>query len=211
MKNLTEKTLALAAVFQSADLVKQIAMTGKYDQHDAKVILNGIFDTNPSSAEAVFGGVENLRSGLQLLINQMSSETSQRDMDITRYVVAMLHLQGKLLKNNEMLDYLSKGIERAKLQSEHFELMHDNVFANLAGLYSDTVSQLTPKIMVSGEGQHLGQSDNANKVRAILLGGIRAAVLWNQLGGSRWQILFKRKQFVSEAHRILADIKQPLN
>lgn len=211
MKNLTDKTLSLAAVFQSADLVKQIANTGQFDQHDATVLLKGIFDTNPSSAEAVFGSMDNLRTGLHLLVEQMSTENSKRDMDITRYVVAMLHLQGKLLKNSEMLNYLSKGIERAQLQLEHFDLLHDNVIANLAGLYSDTVSQLTPKIMVSGDGQYLGHSDNANKVRAILLGGIRAAVLWNQLGGSRWQILFKRKMFVNEARRILADIKQPLN
>ncbi|MEJ2142183.1 MAG: high frequency lysogenization protein HflD [Gammaproteobacteria bacterium] len=211
MKNLTDKTLALAAVFQSADLVKQIAMTGQYDQHDIRIILNGILDINPSSAQAIFGGVENLRSGLSLLIEQMGNASSQRDMDITRYVVAMLHLQGKLLKNKEMLDYLSKGIERAQQQLEHYDLLHDNVIANLAGLYSDTVSQLTPKIMVSGEGQHLSHTDNANKVRAVLLGGIRAAVLWNQLGGSRWQILFKRKQFVLEAQQILADIKPSLN
>lgn len=211
MKNLTDKTLALAAVFQSADLVKQIAMTGQYDQHDARIILNGIFDINPSSAQAIFGGMENLRSGLSLLIEQMNSATSQRDMDITRYVVAMLHLQGKLLKNKDMLDYLAKGIERARIQLEHYELLHDNVIANLAGLYSDTVSQLTPKIMVSGEGQHLSHTDNANKVRAVLLGGIRAAVLWNQLGGSRWQILFKRKQFVLEARHILSGIKPSLN
>lgn len=211
MKNITDKTLALAAVFQAADLVKQIAMTGQYDLHDTKVILTSIFDINPSSADAIYGGIENLRSGLHLLIEQMSTGSSKRDMDITRYVVAMLHLQGKLLKNNEMLDYLSKGIERARQQTEHFDLLHDNVFANLAGLYSDTVSQLTPKIMVSGEGQYLNQADNANKVRAILLGGIRAAVLWNQMGGSRWQILFMRKQFVGEANRLLADIKQPFN
>jgi high frequency lysogenization protein len=211
MKKLTDKTLALAAVFQTADLVKQIAMTGQFDLHDAQTILKSLFDTNPSSTEAVFGGTENLRSGLSLLVEQMDSNASQRDMDITRYVVAMLHLQGKLQKNKDMLDYLAKGIERAQLQTEHFDLMHDNVIANLAGLYSDTVSQLTPKIMVSGEGQHLSHSDNANKVRAMLLGGIRAAVLWNQLGGSRWQILLKRKQFVEEAKRLLADIRQPLN
>lgn len=211
MKNLMDKTLALAAVFQSANLVKEIAMRGQYDQHDAQVIIKGIFDTTPSSAQAVFGGAENLRSGLELLIAQMGPDSEQRDMDITRYVVAMLHLQGKLLKKAEMLDYLSKGIERAHQQVEHFELLHDNVIANLASLYSDTISQITPKIMVSGEGQHLSHTDNANKVRAILLGGIRAGVLWNQLGGSRWQILLSRKQFITEAQRILSDTKQPLN
>jgi high frequency lysogenization protein len=211
MKNLSDKTLALAAVFQSTELVRQIAMTGKFDLHDAQTILNSLFETNPSSTEAVYGGAENLRTGLQVLIQQMDSASSRRDMDITRYAVSLLHLQGKLLKNREMLDYLSKGIERAHQQLEHFELMHDNVIANLAGLYSDTVSQLTPKIMVSGESQYLSHSDIANRVRAILLGGIRAGILWNQVGGSRWQILFKRKTLVEEAQRILSVIKQPLN
>ena len=35
-----------------------------------------------------------------------------------------------------------------------------------------------------------------HKVRALLLAGIRAAVLWRQLGGSRAQIIFARKKMV---------------
>lgn len=211
MNNLKDKTLALAAVFQSAILVKDIATTGNVDQHDMQTMISTIYDINPSTTEAVFGHAGNLRTGLAALSEQMGTASDERDMDVTRYVIAMLHLQGKLLKDNDMLEYLSKGIDRAKQQVEQFSLLHENVIANLAGLYSDTVSQLQPKIMVSGESQYLSNTDNANKIRALLLAGIRAGVLWNQLGGNRWQILFKRKRFVEEADRILAETQPAVN
>ena len=49
--------------------------------------------------------------------------------------------------------------------------------------------------------------DNANKVRAILLAGIRAAVLWTQCGGSRWQVLFKRSALLLETEKLLARLR----
>jgi len=211
MNNITDKTLALAAVFQAAKLVQDIATTGVADQHDVQVIISGVFNTNPSNTEAVFGSAENLRTGLKCLSEQLGSATTERDIDITRYVISLLHLQKKLLKDKEMLNFLSRGIERAQQQSEHFSQLHDNVIANLAGVYSESVSTLQPKIMVSGENQYLSHTEHVNKVRALLLGGIRAAVLWSQLGGSRWQILFSRKRFVEQADRMLANTQPPLN
>ena len=62
---------------------------------------------------------------------------------------------------------------------------------------------MAPKIMVSGENQHLSNPDQANKIRALLLAGMRSAVLWAQLGGSRWQILLQRRRLTEEAERIL--------
>jgi high frequency lysogenization protein len=59
--------------------------------------------------------------------------------------------------------------------------------------------------MVSGESQHLSNPDQANKIRALLLAGMRSAVLWAQLGGSRWQILLWRRRLTQEAERILKE------
>ena len=81
--------------------------------------------------------------------------------------------------------------------------MHENVIANLADIYSNTLSQIPPKIMVAGESNFLNNPSNANKIRALLLAGVRAAVLWSQTGGGRWQVLFKRKQFVQAARELL--------
>jgi high frequency lysogenization protein len=62
---------------------------------------------------------------------------------------------------------------------------------------------------VSGDSSVLSNPDNANKIRAILLAGIRSAVLWSQLGGNRWQILFKRRTFIEQARQLLDEEMNP--
>ncbi|MEY4922404.1 MAG: hypothetical protein RLY17_1121, partial [Pseudomonadota bacterium] len=39
-----------------------------------------------------------------------------------------------------------------------------------------------------------------------LLGGIRSAVLWQQIGGSRLQLIFSRNRLFKQAQTILARI-----
>ena len=202
MKSITEKTIALAGVFQAAALVNQIASKGVVDEHDLKTAIQSILNLNPASALDVFGNYENLRTGLYTLIAQLN-DGQQRDMNVARYVISLLHLQRKLSKRRDMLGSINKGVARAQEQVNMFGFTHNNVLANLAGIYSETVSLLTPKIMVSGESTYLSNPGNADRIRAILLAGMRSAVLWQQLGGSRWQVLFKRKQFIAEARRIL--------
>jgi high frequency lysogenization protein len=205
MSDFRDKTLALAGVFQATALVKNIAVTGSVDKHDFEICIRSIFETEPESVEAVYGQVEYLRTGLTTLIEQLGEKSTQRDIDIARYVISLLHLQRKLSRNRPILDEVANGIERARRQTEHFHITHENVIANLADIYSTTISQIPPKIMVSGESQFLSNTEQANKIRALLLAGMRSAVLWAQLGGSRWQILLRRRRFSQEAERILKE------
>jgi len=202
MSNIRDKTLALAGIFQAASLVKQLATTGSVDQHDFDTCIRSIFETDPEQTVDVYGQVEYLRSGLTTLENQLGNDNSQRDIEVARYVISLLHLQRKLSKNSLLLSMLADGIERARRQAEHFHLLHENVLANLADVYSQTVSTIAPKIMVSGENSYLSNPDTANRIRTLLLAGMRSAVLWAQLGGSRWQILLRRRALVAEANRI---------
>ncbi|MDY6981270.1 MAG: high frequency lysogenization protein HflD, partial [Pseudomonadota bacterium] len=204
MNRTEEQVLALAAVFQAAQLVHNIASSGRYDEDDLRLCLQGILNTDPDSVQDVFGPSGTLRTGLQTLVNQLGTMANQRQVEIARYVIALLHLQGKLNKNPAMLEQIASGIERVRTQLEHYDLTHTNVLANLAGIYSDTISTLTPKIMVNGEQQYLSNPDNVSRIRALLLAGIRAGVLWRQLGGRRWQILFKRKRLIDTAQQLLA-------
>ena len=80
---------------------------------------------------------------------------------------------------------------------------HPTVIAAVAQLYQDTVSTFSFRIQVTGEPRHLQNSDNANKVRALLLAGIRAAILWRQVGGKRWQLLLFRSRVGKSARKIL--------
>jgi len=209
MEKVRDKTLALAGVFQCAALVHQLATSGTVDQHDFSTCIRSTLDLNPLTTQSVYGSLENLRTGLHTLVQYLGEQPGQRDPNIARYVISLLHLQRKLRKRSTMLNAISDGVERAKKQSEIFGLTHDNVIANLAGIYTDTISNIPPKIMVSGDSSALSNPDNANRIRALLLAGIRSAVLWTQLGGTRWQILFNRRTFSEQARRILDEEMNP--
>jgi high frequency lysogenization protein len=57
--------------------------------------------------------------------------------------------------------------------------------------------------MVNGEQQYLTRPDVVNKIRSVLLAGIRSAILWKQCGGSRWKFLFYRKKIQNELKSLL--------
>lgn len=201
--NFSERTLALAGIFQAAVVVNDIATKGIADSHDLETCINSLLITEPKNTIDVYGRIENLRTGLFALIEHLDNSGPQKHIDIARYVITLLHLQRKLMKRKDLMEVLDKGIARAQDQAEIFAPLHDNVIANLADIYSNTVSQILPKIMVSGESNYLNNPSNANKIRALLLAGVRSAVLWSQTGGGRWQVLFKRKHFVQTARDLL--------
>ena len=85
---------------------------------------------------------------------------------------------------------------------------HDNVVSNIADIYSDTISTFQYRIQVTGNYNYLQQNRVANQVRALLLTAIRSAILWRQLGGSRWQFLFYRKPMLLACRALIAEAKQ---
>ncbi len=199
MENLESRTLALAGVFRASALVNTLANEGTLSEDDLRVSVESIFETDPDDVIQVFGNINNLSLGFETLLNQLGKDTNNRDVDISRYVVSMLFLERRLMKNPEMLETLSTGVELATRQSEHFSSTHENVIANLADLYSRTISELGPRIMVNGEEHYLTATAISNKIRTVLLAGIRSAVLWQQLGGRRWHILFHRRHYLKIA------------
>ncbi len=211
-----DRTIALAGIYQSISLVHQVAKTGMMDVHNFEVIISSLLQNDPDKTQDVYGNLTNIRSGLESVQTQLSNSKNNSgqssNTDINRYVVTLLHLERKLSQNKKLLNLLATRLEAVKVQLEHYPVTHENVLANLADIYANTISTLAPKIMVKGEEKFLSQSNNANKIRALLLSAIRSAVLWQQVGGTRWQLLLKRKYFVLEAKRILqADIPKTVN
>lgn len=203
MNNFESRTLALAGVFRSASLVTTLANKGTISEEDLRMSVESIFETNPDDAIQVYGDIENLSLGFTTMLNQLSKDSKKRDMDIARYVVSMLFLERRLMKNSEMLETLSTGVDLATRQSEHFSTTHENVISNIADLYSRTISELGPRIMVNGEQNHLETTAISNKIRTVLLSGIRSAVLWQQLGGRRWHVIFNRGKYLKMAQSFL--------
>ena len=204
-----DRTLALAGVFQAARLVQQLARHGQADSDALRSSINSILITDADSTDAVYGGVQGTALGLENLKEKLSGTNGAEDLELARYVLAIIQLAGKLGKQGAMLDAIGQGIETIASQMDFFSAenndksIHPTLMAKLAELYTQTVSTLTPRIMVNGEHGYLSNPTIANSVRAALLAGIRSAFLWRQLGGSRWQLLFNRNRIVRTAEEIL--------
>ena len=198
-----DQTLALAGIFQAARLAQQIARNGQAPGAAIEASLESLFKIDSKNVIDVFGNPAAMTMGLKCLKEQLSGDSGKQDMEITRYVIALLHLEKKLSKSSAMLNQITQGLDKTRTQMSYFNLTHENVLASLGSLYSDTISLLSPRILVQGEHSYLSQQANANKIRALLLAGIRAAVLWRQCGGSRLRLLFSRKAYLEAAEKIL--------
>lgn len=203
-----DRTIALTGLFQAVGLVRDIARDGQCDRTDFTTCIESLFKVDAQDSEDVYGGLSRLRNGLQLLDRQL---TQSQDPELTRYVVTLMVLERKLTRQPRLFQALTEGIDTAQQRLKHFPAIHDNIVAGLADLYADTISTLKPRIMVNGHYQHLSHTDNANRIRALLLAGIRAAVLWHQNGGGRLKLLFGRKRLLQETRRLLAEIDEPPN
>ena len=200
--NKFDQTLALAGVYQCASLVKKIANTGIANNAHIESSIETLFRFDANTVEEVYGSIAGVLHGVKVLHKNLNDKSNQ-DIEITKYVLSLIMLERKLSKNSAMLDDIDKKLKQIQSQFDFFSLNHENTFAKLGQLYKDTISTLGPKIIVSGEQPHLNNERNANKVRALLLAGIRSAVLWNQCGGSRWQFLFGRSAYIIECEKII--------
>lgn len=200
---LAERTLALAALFQSAQLVQHVARRGQAANSDLETSIGSLFHIDADSTESIFGSVSALTTGLRALLARLGAGGSSEELEVTRYVVALLHLERKLARHATMRDTLRIGIERIRNQLNYFSPTHANIIAALGELYQATISTLQPRIMVQGDPTYLADSGRAGQIRALLLAGIRAAVLWRQLGGSRWQLFIGRRRILDTAQRLL--------
>lgn len=198
--------LALAGVCQAAELVQQVARSGEVDEKSFDASINSITVTNPQSTEQVFGEAANMKLGLATLSHQLGNKPAEKDAEITRYIAAILGLERKLAKNAKKMQELGDRIGQIQRQQTHLDLLESQMLNNLASVYSDVVSPVGPKIQVAGNPTQLKQSIIQHKVRALLLAGVRAAVLWRQLGGKRRNILFNRRKILSGAQNMLHNL-----
>lgn len=196
-KSFRNQAIALAGIAQVSAMVQELATTGKTNTEALEISIYSLLQLNPDSALDVYKDLNNIQYGLKILQTQITgfdiSNTEQ-----ARYSTSLVYLEAQFAKNTEMKQKISRGIEKAQLQVEHFELTHENVLASLGDLYANTISTIKPRIMVNGDPQFLQQAQVVNKVRALLLAGVRSAMLWRQCGGSRLTFLFRRKKLQDE-------------
>ena len=221
-----EQMVALAGLFQAASLVEQIARRGMVAQNSYETSIASLFVSDPQLTEDVFGGVHDLPYNLGLGLKQRKERVENSSCgfnpDVMRYTLSRIQLEPKLNARPDMLQEISNRLDQLAQKAHYFaaeqqhgELnaggvfdepsiyTHSNVVAGIAALYQDTLSTFSLRIQVGGDPRYLQNSENAARIRALLLAGIRAVILWRQVGGKRWHLFFFRSRVRPSLKRIL--------
>lgn len=198
------RVLALAGIFQALSLVRDIAREGDCDNDALEASLSSVFKLESDSARDVFGGERGVRRGLRVLVGQI--EGDERDPALFHMLVNVMKLERSLARNPNMSARLAEGLESMQRQLQHFPVTHPTILARLADLYTANLSPLKPRITVVGNPLYLQQPAQANRVRALLLAAVRAAVLWRQLGGRRRHLLLRAQREVMIARGMLTGV-----
>ena len=207
-KTLTHQAIALAGLSQAVMLVQQIARRGSADLDAMKTSIGSTLKIDADDILDVYGGLAGLETGLRQMERQLA-EPRQVDPELARYASTLIFLEGQVMKRPEMVDAIGVAVQRAQAAAERSgDILDDGVFEALAYGYQQTLSQLKPRVMVSGEQRYLSEQRNSDRIRALLLAGVRSALLWRQAGGVRWKLLFVRSSLQREARRLRESITQ---
>lgn len=198
-----DKTLALAGVFQAAELVRQAACHGTWSGYAATSCLNSLFTLEADSIDEIFDGRQRMRLGVETLMAVLQGDDHYADT--LRYAVGLLQLQRKFSRSGKVQAEVGGMLQEISTEGRELEQheREDLQAHGIAELYARTISNLSPRIIVSGKPQYLQNERTTDWIRTLLLAGIRSATLWNQLGGGRFELMFGRK-------RILQDVEQYL-
>jgi high frequency lysogenization protein len=205
-RNWKDITLALAATIQACEQIHLLAHGKTVDQQVLTVAIQSLFVFDPKDVIQTYAGVANLKPGLAWLAKVTTSRVQAKDRDILQYLTSILYLTRMMLNDKPRLKRLHDRLQTAKNQVDYFHELHPQVLAGIADIYSQSISSLSFRIQIRGLRQVLTQELSMQTVRCLLLAGFRAAVLWQQVGGRRWQLLFSRKRIADTAKQLLADI-----
>ncbi len=184
MNNEQARVLSFASVCEAAAHADRIA-TGQSDAPPSH-LLGAVFAYDQSDLDALFqpqtAFVGSLDHAADLLRGELTSAHP------ARYTVSILKLATSLGKSRETIERLRQLLEATP--------SHQQDAHRAAEIYSETLSKLSPTIVIHGTRNRLAQPNIADAVRATLLAGVRFAWMWQQLGGRQWHLLIKRRRLL---------------
>lgn len=195
---LIERTMAFAGILQAISQVQHLARQGESDEQALTASLKTILVTEPEGIRDVYPEKDQLATGYKLILNQLG-DSQKKDVETTRYLVGVLALERKLTRSANGLGMLSERINQVHRQLAHFAITDEQVLANFASIYSDIISNLGPKLQITGNPSCLQRPLVQQKIRSLLLAAMRSAVLWRQLGGKRRHLVLARKAVLDAA------------
>lgn len=197
---LSNQAMALGGLFLAAQWVDQLAREGQLPEQALAFANQATLNTSPSSFEDVFHPTSELHPGLKELSSVLARNGQGIRREVLQYGLAIIAVEAKIRKRSDLMQALTQGVTRAQGQQGYFgQADHESVTGSLAETYQKSISLLSFRIRVTGNPLHLQNPKTAEKIRALLLFGVRCAFLWRQAGGRRWHFMLKRNQLKKKA------------
>jgi len=174
--------IALAGVTLAALFVHRTANGESVNDQAQAALLRTVLTHRAQHLVEIVPDADYLRDGARVALDALSGRT--RSADVVRYTLQLIelaHLLKQVPQVVEKLGRLLDGVDPEQMTE-----------SDLARIYRETVSTLGKRIQVTGNPEILQLDATADRIRALLLAGIRMAWLWEQSGGRRWHLLFRR-------------------
>ena len=198
--NLIEtQVLAISGVLRAARIVQDLARRGRTQSEHFRCALVSVWTVDESDAKKALGGIDSLVFGLDDLTQKQPDAFL---MERVRYATALLDLAKTLGKSPEASGQIGKVLAELPDHLDGAEPDSLESIGALADVYTSNLSDLTPKILIKGEQRFLEDPSLVEKVRAILLAGVRAAYLFSQAGGRKWHLFVYRKKLAAVAAQL---------
>ena len=199
-----DATIAFAGMLQASELVRQTATSGTCSGQAAQASVASIFNRDPDATEDVYGGIGGVRMGLRVLTELFSARSNHESMQSLNYALGLAKLTKQVRRDTKRLDAMGGELDLVeKAWRDASETLDESVISQLADIYQRHVSTLGFRVSVSGRPEYLKQPDKVAFVRALLLAGLRSAILWHQVGGRQWRLVFERKKMLEQARTLL--------
>ena len=197
------KTIALAGMHLALSQVQQIAWNAKYDYISIDVCLNSLFARNPDTYAEIFGSTSDLRLGLVALRTSFTNKHDKQALERARYMVNLMMLSKNISNNKELGQQVGTTLSLLDEAANDLQGQREYIVERIAQLYQNTISPLTPRVIVYGDPQILKDDANAAMIRTMLFAGLRSALLWYQAGGNQLNLLLGKSKYLNTINKIL--------
>lgn len=205
-----DKTLALAALFQSAGLASELARRGQADAGAEAFLMDTalVMDTDDTGLIYPDGGRQ-LTPGLTWLEGCLLEQGRglERAGEIIRLALAIIQVEHHLERHADVQARLRQRLFGIIQQRELRPDLSQGELASLLGAaYVDNLGGLGYRVQIRGDARQLQSPGMAERIRAVLLAGVRAVWLWRRLGGRRWHLMFQRGEILREIRAIAKSV-----
>lgn len=191
--------IALAALVQSANLVDRLASHGQVPDSSLKIMRDSLFRFDIENVEDIYSNErdtdikQNLHTGIRVSRKIFLENANLEYGQTIRYVLALIQLEKHFRHSNELMNKVRTRLESITDQTND---------ESISELYLETLATLPFRIQVLGKMQHLKNPKNEYQIRTLLFSGLRAAILWHQMGGRRWHFIFKKKAIITSLEQL---------